>query len=276
MRFALALVSFASVLSVVLAAGAANAQDCPEGDWFCEPGDRDRAGPPPGPPAPPEAGPNEPPERMELDRSALRRPRHMVLEPPPPPRHHYRRHRRPLHPWGFDAHVFGALIGDGRNSSKDANMGGLGVGLRYKLLPDFALAGDIDFGFGTDYNGYDRQEAALFLHAIGILNPRSIVRLYLFGGFGLSSAHVTVGSADSSPLWPSYDERYTYFGVDLGAGVEVGLSPRTAIHADLLGFVRDRTDTDLHSRPEFVDPETGRTTNASGGGLLRIGALFYW
>ena len=155
-------------------------------------------------------------------------------------------------------------------------MGGLGVGLRYRLLPEFAVEGTLELGFGTDYNGYDRREAAGFLHAIGILNPRSPVRLYVFGGFGLSSAEVTQAAEDASPIWPSYERHYSYFGVDLGAGLEVSLSPRTAIHADILGFVRDRTDAGRHSAPEFVDPETGRTTNASGGGLVRVGALFYW
>lgn len=272
MRLAPTLVSFAAVLSVAFAAGAAHADDCPDGDWFCDPAERSE--PPPGPP--PEARPDERSERMQLEPPAMHRPRRIVFEPRPPPRRHPRRHRHVLHPWGFDAHVFGALLGNGTDSNKDVSMGGLGVGLRYRLIPEFAVEADIELGFGTDYNGYDRQESALLLHAIGTVNPRSVVRLYFLGGFGLSTAHVTAGSEDSSPLWPSYDERYSYFGLDVGAGIEVGLSPRTAIHAELLGFVRDRTDDGRHSQPEFVDPDTGRTTNSSGGGLLRFGATFYW
>jgi opacity protein-like surface antigen len=272
MRFAPTLLSFAAVLSVALAAGAARADDCPDGDWFCEP-----AGPSEPPPGPaPESHPGERSERMRLEPPAFHRPRRIVFEPRPPARRHSRRHHRVFHPWAFDAHVFGALLGDGRDANQDVSMGGLGVGLRYRVLPEFAVGGDIELGFGSDYNGDDRQESALLLHAIGTVNPRSVVRLFFLGGFGLSTAHVTSSSGDSSPLWPSRDERYSYFGLDLGAGVEVGLSPRTAIHAELLGFVRDRTDDDRHSQPEFVDPETGRTTNSSGGGLLRLGATFYW
>jgi hypothetical protein len=272
MRLAPTLVGFACVLSVAFAAGAARADDCPDGDWFCEPAEQPE--PPPGPP--PEALPGERPERMELEPPRFHRPRRMVFEPRPPARRHPRRHHHVLHPWAFDAHVFGALLGEGRDPNKDVSMGGLGVGLRYRLLPEFAIEGDVELGFGTDYNGDDRQESALLLHAIGTFNPRSVLRLYVLGGFGLSTAHVTTSSADSSPLWPSRDERYGYFGVDLGAGLEVGLSSRTAIHTEVIGFVRDRTDGGRHSQPEFVDPDTGRATNSSGGGLLRFGAVFYW
>lgn len=271
MRLSPTLVSFAAAFTVALAAGAARADDCPDGDWFCEPSESE---PPPGPPAEPE--PTEPPERMRLDPPRPHRSRRIEFEPRPPPhRHHPRKTRRPLHPWGFDAHVFGALLGDGGYSTREVSMGGLGVGLRYRFLPEFALEGDLELGFGADYNGYDRQEGALLLHAVGTLNPRSPVRLNLLAGFGLSAARVSVGSDDPSPLWPAHDENYSYFGMDLGASVEVSLSPRTAIHGDLLGFVRDRTDKHRKT-PEFVDPETGRATNASGGGLLRVGAIFYW
>jgi hypothetical protein len=272
MRLALTLVSFASASCVALATGNARADDCPDGDWFCEPAERPE--PPPGPA--PDAAPGERPDRMQLDRPRMHRERRMVFEPRPPPRHRPRRHLKPVHPWGFDAHVFGALLGEGRDSNRQVSMGGLGVGLRYRLLPEFAVSGEVELGFGTDYNGYDRQEAALLVHAIGTVNPRSVVRVFFLGGFGLSSARVTVGDESSSPLWPSRDEHYGYFGLDLGAGVEVGLSPRTAIHGELIGFVRDRTDAGLNSAPEFVDSDSGRTTNSSGGGLLRFGAVFYW
>ena len=40
--------------------------------------------------------------------------------------------------------------------------------------------------------------------------------------------------------------------------------------AHLVNF--DQSDT----VPEFTDPDTHRATNTSGGGLLRIGATFYW
>lgn len=272
MRFALALVSSASALFVASLAGVVHAEECPPGDWFCEP--EQKAGPP-GPPAPPEPPADEADSKPELRRPSFRRPRWVEPEPPEPPRRRGR-HRRPTYAWGFDAHVFGALLGDGRAANQNASMGGLGVGLRYRFTPNFAIQGDLELGFGTDYNGYDRLEAALLAHAIGTLNPRDPVQVYVLGGLGLSSARVTVAPANGAPLWPTYDEHYTYLGADLGAGIEVRVSRRTGVHAELIGFIRERTDTDRHSRPEFVDPETGRTTDTSGGGMLRLGAIFYW
>jgi len=44
----------------------------------------------------------------------------------------------------------------------------------------------------------------------------------------------------------------------------------------LIGFLRWRTDRHAADNPEFVDPVTHQTTNTSGGGLLRLGATFYW
>jgi len=49
-----------------------------------------------------------------------------------------------------------------------------------------------------------------------------------------------------------------------------------SIGAYLIGFLRWRSDRHASQNPEFIDPATGRTTNTSGGGLLRLGATFYW
>jgi hypothetical protein len=46
--------------------------------------------------------------------------------------------------------------------------------------------------------------------------------------------------------------------------------------ADVLGFVRERSRRYRYFEPDFVDPETHRTTNRSGGGLVRGGFTFYW
>ena len=72
------------------------------------------------------------------------------------------------------------------------------------------------------------------------------------------------------------DEHYSYFGSQLGIGVEGRITRHFAIGADLIGFLRWRTDRHAAQNPEFIDPVTGRTTNTSGGGLLRLGATFYW
>lgn len=253
-----------------LCSGVAHAQEpCPEGDWFCEP-----TPPAPEPAPPPEAPAAAPEQRPSLEESPLTRERRrpeLRFEEPPPPR---RRHRRPLLRWGIDAHVFGALL-DTRSGS-DAGMGGVGSGLRYRFYPEFAIEGELELGFGTDYNGFDRTEVAALFHAIGFLNPRDAVRVYVFGGLGVSTAHVSGTSSEVFPAWSTRSHNYGYFGFDVGAGLEVRVTPRVGLHLDLLGFVRDRTDADRGSRPEFTDPETGRTTNSSGGGLLRVGAMFYF
>jgi hypothetical protein len=280
MRFEHPLLSSAFALLLASVAGTARAADCSEGDWFCEP---------PASPSPPEAsepgpaGPSEEPaaepeasEPAEPRMAPFERRRIVLDQGEDRPRPRMRRWHRPLHPWGFDAHVFGAFLGKRKGVSSNTGMGGVGAGLRYRLMPEFAIEGDLELAFGTDYNGYDRQEGVLLGHVIGFFNPHSPIRAYVLGGFGLSSAHVRNSSTNSSVLWSqSYDRNYSYFGLDLGGGVEVNIGRRSALHAELIGFLRDRTGMGRYSAPEFVD-DRGRTTNASGGGLLRIGAIFFW
>jgi hypothetical protein len=172
--------------------------------------------------------------------------------------------------------VFGALLGGDDEMASNAGMGGLGFTLRLRPLPELAIDGNIELAFGTDYNGYDRQEAAALFHAVGFLNPSSRLQAYVMGGFGLSAARVSVVDELTPPLYLSYEEDYSYFGVNLGVGAEFRVTRRTALHADVIGFVRDRTGSRRNSRPEFVNPRTHLATDTSGGGLIRIGALFYW
>jgi len=175
----------------------------------------------------------------------------------------------------FDVHVFGIILRDS-DADPDAGMGGVGVGLRYRPLPHFALEGSLEFGLGTDYNGYDRREGALLASVVGFLNPESTVTVYALTGLGLGVADVTIDGGSGDLPVASYDESYRYFGMHLGGGVEVRVSRRTSVRAELLGFVRARTDDDREQRPEFVDPVTHRATNTSGGGIVRVGALFYF
>jgi hypothetical protein len=70
--------------------------------------------------------------------------------------------------------------------------------------------------------------------------------------------------------------KYRYFGAFLGLGVECTLNARWSVFADLLGFLRGRTDQRSVNEPEYVDLETGNVTNSSGGGLLRVGGAFYF
>lgn len=162
----------------------------------------------------------------------------------------------------------------GEDADPDAGMVGLGFGLRYRPLRYFAIDGSLELAFGDDYNGDERTESALLANAVGFLNPRDRLQVFLLAGLGVGSAEVTRESASNIPMRRG-DENYTYFGMQVGAGVEARLTPRAALRFDVLGFVRGRTDDDLRSSPEFIDPDTHRVTNTSAGALFRAGALFY-
>lgn len=257
-------------VALALAAPSARAQEpCPPGDWFCEP-------PPPGavPPPEPEPRPAEPP--LEPAGPPPPPPGYFVVDgflvppPPPPP---------PLPPptpkWGLDLDVVIGFIG-GDHAASGAGIGGIGTGLRYRILP--ALAAELDFAlaFGTDYNGDERREQALLLNAVGVILPREVVQPYVFGGFGFAWAQVEKYYVVTPPVWASYQQNYTYIAGDAGAGIEIPTGPSASFHLDVLGFIRHRIDGDRDIDPEFVDLEHSRSTNTSGGCVLRIGAMFYF
>jgi hypothetical protein len=156
--------------------------------------------------------------------------------------------------------------------ARNTGMWGGGVGLRFRPVRHFALEADADMFEGTDYQANSRSEAAFSLAGLFFINPRSRAQVYLLGGIGLSTAHVTCDP--SAPCGGPLDAHYGYFGGEAGAGFELRLSRVVALDADLRGFVRTRIDAQSQSQPEFVDA-FGRKTNASGGGLLTAGIVFY-
>ena len=123
-------------------------------------------------------------------------------------------------------------------------------------------------------------ETALLLNGMVFINPKNMVQVYALGGLGFSGASVNRKNvtelADGSLIESEERVEYSYFGGQLGIGLEFRIAKRTALNVDVLGFVRGRTDERARTEPEFIDPETGRTTNTSGGGLLRGGITFYW
>lgn len=282
---------FAAVALAPASALAASAADCPDG-WFCEDGAapqspagsrpapaRPTAPPsePPSPnagPAPGYAPPSYPPpgyppgepldERIELSDQ----------EPPefPPPAPH---HRRRFHEWGFNLHLEDVILGNQSARASDAGMGGIGVGFRYRPLPPLAFEAGVDVLTGTDFNGYSRTEGGLLLNTLVFFNPHDVVQAYALAGLGFSGATVSVSPRDGQNF-RRHDEHYSYFGGQLGLGVEVRVTRRVGISGDLLGFIRGRTDDLSDTVPEYEDPVTHRVTNTSGGGLLRLGATFYW
>lgn len=249
------------------------AGECPDGDWFCDPA-----------PLPP-AEPSPPPEPAPKPAPAPDQPGDATLVPEPEPRQKIQidvpqvrpaqRRRLRYREWGVNMHGAVGLMGNDSAMSPDAGMNGLGAALRFRPIPHIAIEGSLELTWGTDYNGFDRFEDAVLVSGLFFANPRSAVQLYALAGLGLGGAWVE-GSYAPNGGGERLDERYAYVGVHLGFGVEARITRHFVLGGDLLGFLRERQDRDAHERPEFVDPETHRATNTSGGGLLRLGATFYW
>jgi hypothetical protein len=249
-------------------------EECPDGDWFCEnPAEASDQGD-----AASERPDGAPQERSKPDADkegsvvvytpkGSKPPSKVIVVEKPPPKP---AKPRKIREWGFNLHLSGALMGDGADEH-DAEMGGLGFAFRYRPVRMLAIDAGLEMIGGTDWNGFDRRETAFLANCLLYLNPRDKVQVFWFGGFGFSGAKVQVETAEDS-----FEERYSYFGLQTGIGIEGRISRKVALGADLLGFVRGRSDARPNSRPEFVDEETHRATNASGGGLIRGGVTFYW
>ncbi len=293
MRTSAAFLTSALCLAVASAALAQDedAEECPPGGWFCddEPideigeddtrADDERPAAPAAVELPEDVGSDSPPvvvyypadtpPPIIIDRRAKK--------PKPPAR------KRKKTEWGFNVRLEGLFMGDG-DEADDAGMYGLGFSLRYRPIPHFALDIGADFLAGVDYNGFDRQESALSFSGIVYFNPKDRFQVYTIGGFSFSRADVDVETVLTTRLDNGTERSdfflenrdYSYFGGQLGLGFEWRVSKKVAINLDLVGFVRGRTDEAARLEPEFVDPDTGRTTNTSGGGLLRGGVTFYW
>jgi hypothetical protein len=281
----LAVFAVAASLLGTLAGPAQAAGDCPDGDWFCDPAVPEQT--PPAPDRPP-GGPDG--ARRRLRPYEPPPPDQPPFTPPPPPGYYddgevridvprvepaRRRHRRGFREWGLNLHAVVGLMGNDSNMSPNADMNGLGGALRFRPIPHIAIEGAVELLWGTDYNGYQRFEDALMFNGLFFANPRSAVQLYGIAGFGFGAAYLDSGlQPDGQPVLR--DETYRYAGGQLGLGVEGRVTRHFALGADLIGFLRWRTDRHAAQNPEFIDPATGRTTNTSGGGLLRLGATFYW
>jgi len=184
-----------------------------------------------------------------------------MYDPPAPPRYRF---FRPS--WALQ--VRAEAVGMGRDRAPNSGMGGLGVSLRPRPTPHFAVDFGLDFLGGRDFYGERRGEVAFSVNPMLFLNPGRPVQVYFLGGINFSGAEVE--HADQSK------SRYRYFGLDAGVGLEFRLSHQLALDTDLLGFVRRRTDRAADSSPEFVDPVTGHTSNSSAGGLARVGLAYSW
>jgi hypothetical protein len=267
----------------------APAANCPPGSWFCADAQVPPAAPPGQPvptPPPPSTTVTAPPGTTVVVQPAAPPPAPppQNLPPPPPVRpgapapYIYRPAPEPfMAPREFGVHLRLDAPLLGNNRSNDASMGGFGVGLRYKPSPRFGLQLSGDFLGGTDYQGDRRRESALTVDGILYVNPRSRWQAYFVGGFGWAKADVRVrgdGSLGPASLPVGTEVSHSYFGGQLGFGLEWRLARHFALNTDLRGFVRGRTGSSQPG-PEFRD-YAGRSTNTSGGGLFTLGAVVYF
>jgi hypothetical protein len=185
------------------------------------------------------------------------------------------RRRRGFREWGLNLHANIGIMGSDDHKSSNADMNGIGGALRFRPIPHIAIEGAVELLWGTDYNGFDRFEDSFLINGLFFANPRSSVQLYGLAGIGVGAAYLDSGIASDGQS-VLRDENYRYFGGQIGIGLEGRVTRHFAIGADLIGFLRWRTDRYAWREPEFVDPDTGKTTNTSGGGLLRLGATYYW
>jgi hypothetical protein len=252
-------------------------KDCEPGSWFC--GETQNNGTTPGLQPLPENKTESKgdPAAEKADKSP---PPVVVYQPPPPtvvvqprdapPAYYYvPRQAPPKKEWGLNLHLGGLMMGKGRDDN--AGMGMVGLGLRYRPLPQAAIEGDLDFAAGRDYNGFRRNETALTFNGLIFVNPKSVTQVYFLGGFGWSGAH----AVDDRQGYDKAEYSYGYFGVQGGIGLEFRLSKVAAINIDLRGMVRGRVDDNKRDYPEFTSAD-GKSTNTSGAGLLTAGLTFYW
>ncbi len=250
--------------------------DCPPGGWFCEETPPPETEPGSDTPDEPESdAPDSPPVEKPKTRTT-----HIVIDqtedvPPKPRRRPYRRL------WGINLRLEGLMMGSSDKRSQDAGMGGLGSSFRYRPIHHFAFDVGVDFFGGRDWQGNDRSETALLFNGLIYFNPKDAVQVYTLAGIGFSSARVkpndtTLANGQQVSAGDVPEQDYTYFGGQLGLGLEFRVSHKVSLNLDLVGFIRGRTDEKARTQPEFTDPDTGRTTNTSGGGLFRGGITFYW
>jgi hypothetical protein len=281
LKRAAASLSFLTALAVPAVASAQEPnKNCEPGSWFCgETDTKAGAGDKKGGLEPlPSEKPAEAPSAKPAEKAPP--PPVVVYQPPPPtvvvqsreapaPYYYVPKKAQPRKEWGLNLHVGGAMMGKGRDDN--AGMGLAGVALRFRPIPQAALEGSLDFAAGRDYNGYRRNETAFSLNGIIFVNPKSVTQFYLLGGFGWSGAHAT----DDRDGYDRAEYSYGYFGVQAGMGLEFRLSRAVALNVDLRGLIRGRIDNDRRQHPEFTSSD-GKTTNASGAGLLTGGLTFYW
>ena len=212
-----------------------------------------------------------------------------VYQPPPPPTYYqYPQAPRPAYGYVLPPPVWGSRLaldvrvdgagGFGHDVAGNSwGLGGIGVGLRYRVSPHFGLELGADLLGGRDYNDDKTTEFSGNLGGLLYVNPRSRAQFYFSGGLMGDYAKATghLGAADALVQAPA-DLHYNHVGGYAGLGLELFATRHLAFHADVRGVVRQNVSGDAATQPEFTDPATGRTSNTSTGLVGSVGALFYF
>lgn len=181
------------------------------------------------------------------------------------------RHRR----WGLGLRLDGVIGQRFSDEGEETRMGGLGVSLRYRPVPAFALDFSADVLAGTDANGYERREVPLGITAMIYPFTRSLVQPYLM--VGGNWAHAKVYSEEALPqLAQGTSDEYSYLGGHAGLGLEFRITNLVGLNIDGLAFLRERIDDGAEQYPEFYDTRSGEASNTTVGGMLRGGINFWW
>lgn len=248
---------------VLLAPAIAAAQpECPPGDWFCE------ASPPPAtvPRRPTSPGSPAPAPVFPPVSSPVPPPMPPAAPPPPasPPDE-----RAPFRPWALRSQLLLPLVGSG--AASNYFMGGVGLGGRARPDPAVAVDLTLDSLTGIDYVGHRRDELGVNLATSVFFNPHDPLQAFFTAGIGWSRANTSYDIGATK-----IDNTYHYFGMFAGLGVEWHVKSHFSLDLALLGLLRNRTDSDADSHPEYVDPNNKLATNSSGAGLVRLGLIYYF
>ena len=267
-----------SLAALVLPLFSARAEaQCDPGAVFCAEievsGSVEVEAAPPPPPAHVVVQPQPPQGRVVVVQPAPPPPQVQVMPPQrqttvivtqQPQRLQLRQPRQRVRRFSVNARI-GTMISD------RLRMGGLEASIRFRPSRVFGVEFAIGGYGGNDYNDMDRVEVPVTFNFMFWLPRQSRFQAYFLMGGGMSYAH-TEGVHRGYGAFMSRD--MTYIGAPGGIGLEWRLNPRFALSMDLRAFVRTRVDAD--ELPEFVNPETGQTSDTSVGGVGTLGAHLYF
>lgn len=265
---------FSSLAAVGLLAAASQASaQCVPGSLFCAQvnvggtvsvGGYVDVAPPPPPPPVIVAPPPPPPVVIYQPPPAPPPPPPVFYQPPPmyPPPIYMQPPMRQPRDRRFGLHLDLGYMGTDR-----IQMAGADFGPRFRPSPFIGVDLGIGMYGGQDYNLNGRVEFPLTLNVLFYFNPQSPVQVYALLGTGVSWAHVDGGGF-------GLGQDYTYWGGQVGLGLEFRVASWLGLNLDARGFLRTRVDGG--PTPEFTDSATGQTTNTSMGIYATLGASIYF